>query len=550
MKKLSELLSREILKDAEVIAGENGLSRLVESVETLENTPDMIKFVTSHSFLLTTGYSYKDDPSKLHELIIELDQSNCAGIGIKLHRFIDEIPEEVIELANKLNFPIISVPNNLTLTKIGHHLLQYLWENKMDDLFSAYKVQKKFTNMMLKGANLQSFVDQLGFLTSYPIILYNPIIHPIHTTREFRSKHMDEVKLQISTTLQEEIDYQVLEEKFSTLKVTVDDKIIPITIYPVQTTHPYPHWLAVLNDEQEVTIPYTVIEQASNVISSILVKNEAVLENERVVKNNFFSSLVDGNIKTQEEVMHRGKNYGLKRNQKYACLVCKLDEEKNANIFEKEVKFNKLTHFIYDLFVNTFSNFGIEHIIFMKNEYFVIILQFPKEFNETLKKSIVSIIKSFQKRMFKDFKTSISFGISNFINDMLELPIAYREAVDAVATGTALNQKQIIKFYRTKELKELMRMIPSESLEDFYKETLRSLAYPKTSEEKDLINTLSVYLDHNCEITETSKILFIHRNTVKYRISKCKKILQYNIEDPDNSLRLRTALLVKSFFTE
>ncbi|SHG90117.1 PucR family transcriptional regulator [Ornithinibacillus halophilus] len=549
MKKLKELLSQDVMQGSSVIAGENGLDRLVESVETLD-TPDMTKFVSKHSLLLTTGFSFKDNPSGLYQLIEQLDKSTCTGIGIKLNRFIHEIPEDVIDLANDLNFPIISIPNTITLTEIGHHLLQFLWENKMDDLFSAYKVQKKFTNMMLKGATLQSLVDQLGYLTNSPVILYNPIISPLICSKAFRGSDMSEVKQQITSHLQETIVYNDLKEKYVTTEfITTDNKPCNITVFPVKTSHPYPHMLALLGFDSEET-SYTVIEQASNVISSTLVKNEAVKENERVVKNNFFSSLVDGNYQSTDEVIHRGKHYGLKADEKYACLVCKLDEDRNTNIFQQEQKFNNLSHFIYDLFVNTFSKYEIEHIIFMKNEYFVIILQFPKEFNETLKRSISEIINKFQIRMFKDFETSISFGISNFVNEIIELPVIYREAIDALVTGTALNQKQVIKFYRTKELKELLRTIPGENLRDFYKETLRSLAFPTTNEEKDLVNTLSVYLDHNCEITETSKILFVHRNTVKYRIAKCKKILQYNIHDPDNSLRLRTALLVRNFFTD
>ncbi|WP_047984236.1 PucR family transcriptional regulator [Ornithinibacillus californiensis] len=548
MKKLSELLAQEIMQDATVIAGNEGLNRLVESVETLD-TPDMTKFVTNHSLLLTTGFSFKDNPSGLYDLIEELNKSNCAGIGIKLNRFIHEIPAEVIELANRLNFPIIHIPNTSTLTEIGHYLLQFLWENKMDDLFDAYKVQKKFTNMMLKGATLQSLMDQLGHLTNSPVILYNPIIHPLNCSKDFRHPDMEELKQQVTSHLQDTISYNDLKERYVLTELKTDQRQIEITVFPVQTSHPYPYMLALLDFDPEET-SHTVIEQASNVISSTIVKNEAVMENERVVKNNFFSSLVDGNFQSPEEVIHRSKHYGLKVEEKYACLVCKLDEDRSTNIFEKEQKFNNLSHFFYDLFDNTFSKHRIEHIIFMKNEYFVIILQFPKEFNETLKKSISEIVQSFQNRMYKDFETSISFGISNFVNEITELPVIYREAVDALVTGTALNQKQIIKFYRTKELKELLRLIPGDNLKDFYKETLRSLAFPKTNDEKDLVNTLSVYLDHNCEITETSKILFVHRNTVKYRIAKCKKILQYNIHDPDNSLRLRTALLVRNFFTE
>ncbi|MCP6559167.1 helix-turn-helix domain-containing protein, partial [Klebsiella pneumoniae] len=55
-------------------------------------------------------------------------------------------------------------------------------------------------------------------------------------------------------------------------------------------------------------------------------------------------------------------------------------------------------------------------------------------------------------------------------------------------------------------------------------------------------DTLKMYMDYQCDITKTAKKMFIHRNTVKYRIKNCEEILGCTVEDPFNSLNIRLAL--------
>lgn len=64
------------------------------------------------------------------------------------------------------------------------------------------------------------------------------------------------------------------------------------------------------------------------------------------------------------------------------------------------------------------------------------------------------------------------------------------------------------------------------------------------------MSTLLVYLENNCEIALTPRKLYVHRKTVKYRIAKCEEILGYSIHYSENSLHLRTALLMRGMFTE
>lgn len=76
----------------------------------------------------------------------------------------------------------------------------------------------------------------------------------------------------------------------------------------------------------------------------------------------------------------------------------------------------------------------------------------------------------------------------------------------------------------------------------FCKSVLKDLAFPEEESMLDLRNTLDVYLKNQSEITQTANDLFIHRNTVKYRINRCEEILDMEINEAENSLNIRLAL--------
>ncbi|MGW9985807.1 DNA-binding PucR family transcriptional regulator [Staphylococcus cohnii] len=56
-------------------------------------------------------------------------------------------------------------------------------------------------------------------------------------------------------------------------------------------------------------------------------------------------------------------------------------------------------------------------------------------------------------------------------------------------------------------------------------------------------------MDNQCDITKTADKIFIHRNTVKYRINKCSNMIGTNIEDPVHSLNIRIALYVSEMIS-
>lgn len=93
---------------------------------------------------------------------------------------------------------------------------------------------------------------------------------------------------------------------------------------------------------------------------------------------------------------------------------------------------------------------------------------------------------------------------------------------------------------------ELLRIIPEEDLKNFYFFALQGFSKIITEEEQSLLQTLSVYLETHCQISETAKRLFVHRNTVVYRLEKCEELLGKSLKDPETTLQIRLALRIKS----
>jgi purine catabolism regulator len=73
---------------------------------------------------------------------------------------------------------------------------------------------------------------------------------------------------------------------------------------------------------------------------------------------------------------------------------------------------------------------------------------------------------------------------------------------------------------------------------------LRTLADYDKRTGSDLVATLKAYLDNERNVSKTADALFMHRNSIKYRLEKIESLLTSDLNDPDNRLLLHLAINV------
>lgn len=119
--------------------------------------------------------------------------------------------------------------------------------------------------------------------------------------------------------------------------------------------------------------------------------------------------------------------------------------------------------------------------------------------------------------------SDLQAGIGTVAANTSELQRSYREALNALETGKRHHIKENVFRYSEQKLERIVDLIPSESRKCIIKEV--SLAgFDGEILSNEIMETVRVFFEHDLNITSASRQLFIHRNTLNYRLDKIKRV--------------------------
>lgn len=530
-----DILKLPVLKKAKLIAGHSGINREVQNINMMD-APDIIHFLNPNDLLVTTAYHLKDAPRSLVELIKNMAKQECAALGIKTKRFLEEIPEEVISCANKLSFPLIELPLHISLGEIVNQALSHILDMRTNELRNAIETHQKFTNHIMSGKGIKTLLENLASMIHHPILLLDQhlkLITSSHTPPDFlidiETLHMKGYHFFLPKTTHS--CFSLLSQRH------------PLSFFPIYTHEKRRGCLVVLGNipvsDRAVIL---TIEQAANVISFELMKENALKQYSRRARNEFFINFVEGTFSSKEEIANRAKEFRLQNEQKYVCIVGKFDANDKTISF---TQYQMETDIIFEFLESELLTFPSAAHFFVKGDMCILLIEVNKPQME-IDPSVLSDLKHLQTKIRNRFQRTLSFGVSNISQQFSDVQNAFKEATDALHTGQLSANTQFIQLHRTKDISEILRIVPTEDLKEFYFHTLQELSQLHHTEEQTLFHTLSIYLETHCQISETAKRLYVHRNTVIYRLEKCEELLGTSLKDPDTTLRLRLALRIKT----
>lgn len=509
---------------------------VVESIEISE-TPDVADFIPKRIFLLTTAMVYKNNQKELIALIDSLKEQEAAGIGIKTGRFIETIDPAVIDYANQINFPVVQVPSTQPLGGLLHQLLNYLWDTKTEQLSYALDIQKRFSDLLINDVSIARFIADFGKMINSPVIFLSPyrkvIAHSKHFTQT--SKPADYYVEQLVSK------YDNWNEDSHTTFVIQDlnQETLQIAGFSVVVNSYFPHYLLILNPEQ---VPYPMsefaIEQACLVLSFMLYKNQKIQESLDFLKSDFLAQLIEYQQtphRSKRDWLDLGTNYGLKKSTQYQVVyaVCNQTQTTATKIKyqqeESEIAYQWLVETLPPK-IKSVSIFKIKN-----TNHLAILIQSKVE-------DLEKILSDLSLELSGKLPITITFALGNLYETIEQIANSFIEAKTAYEEMLTMTDNPLTHRYHPKGMKSLFEKMTLEDIHYFCETTLKELAYPVEDSFIELRKTLQCYLSFQCEISKTAKEMYLHRNTIKYRIDHCAKLLGKNIQDPTNSLNLRLAL--------
>ena len=176
---VKELLTLEYFKDYHVIAGKSGLHKEIQGTTLLE-APDALRWAKGKELVLSSGYVLAQEPDCLEEAFKSGSMQGTSAMMIKRGRYLDEIPQRLIDLFDQYEIPLISMPfsvpwmelmsqintavMNRTIRRFKVHSNNHL---QVSD--QSYKVQK--INKILRAVEVEmkfpAFIYDLAEEKSY-----------------------------------------------------------------------------------------------------------------------------------------------------------------------------------------------------------------------------------------------------------------------------------------------------------------------------------------------------------------------------------------------
>jgi len=138
-------------------------------------------------------------------------------------------------------------------------------------------------------------------------------------------------------------------------------------------------------------------------------------------------------------------------------------------------------------------------------------------------------------------------GIGTVADHLRELADSYKDAQTAIEVGKVFDNEKSIMNYENLGIGRLIYQLPTTLCEIFLSEVFKKNSIDSLDQET--LFTINKFFENNLNVSETSRKLFVHRNTLVYRLEKIKKLTGLDLRQFDHAIVFKVALMVRKYLT-
>lgn len=272
------------------------------------------------------------------------------------------------------------------------------------------------------------------------------------------------------------------------------------------------------DNSEDYTIAKVAVSQLQNLI---------IAYKERFDKNNFFQNLILDNL-LLVDIYNRAKKLRIDiQVPRVVCLVeAKYDKDNGA----------------LEMLKSLFSPQAGDFVTAVDEKNIILIKQLDTsdsyEQAEEVCHTIVDMINS--EAM---IKVKVAYG--NIVEELKDVSKSYKEAKMALDVGKIFYADKDVVSYGTLGIGRLIYQLPVNLCQMFIEEIFGQQMPDNLDEET--LTTVNTFMENNLNVSETARKLFVHRNTLLYRLEKLQKSTGLDIRVFDDALTLKIALMVVNY---
>lgn len=537
---VSDALKIGAMSSCKLIGGRGGLNRKVSYIDTME-VPNIQPWLKKNLLLITTGYSIKDDADALPQLIRNLKKVGAAGLAVKT-RFLGDISETTVELADRLAIPLIEIPKEIPFVEITMPLMKAIVDEHNRNLEFSERMNRKFLELELDNGGFESIAKALSNLIGLPIIIVSRGFSVLASSGEKAypvPKAFLEPGPHGDLRLSGRICSQITGNKVL-LQLAVSEAARLFVRRVMVKKQVYGYICVVSRARSLDDMQLIALNHAATSVALEISKIQKLDEHMRFLQNSLFLDLLAGSVKTENEAQGRAQLLHWP-SLPIRVAVADIDQFESFSRTVSEEKVQNLKTNIHSLIHDNLLAFN--HTVIMQSDSFVVLL--PDSYS---KENLLSTFRTIRTLIQTRYHVTVTIGISDVCNAYTDLPHHYGEACDAITIGRNQDSSGPVQMISDVRLEQaILKSCSTPYFSRYVEDTIGKLERYDREHQTDLTKTLDILLENMGARQKTAEKLFIHRNTLAGRIDKIEKITGFNLAKNEDLFRLGFALKIRFY---
>ena len=261
-------------------------------------------------------------------------------------------------------------------------------------------------------------------------------------------------------------------------------------------------------------------------VLSISLANIKSLYDEKYDRNSFIKNIILDNI-LPSDIYMKSKELRFNTEETRVVFLIRFAEKTEA--------------LPYDIVQNIFPDKNKDYVISVGEKDIALV----KELKTTDTKKIEKIAKNISDTISTETFAKVTIGIGTVVDNIKDLARSYKEAQIALEVGKVFDTEKNIVSYDNLGIGRLIYQLPTTLCEMFLQEVFKDGSLD--SLDRETLMTIQCFFENNLNVSETSRKLFVHRNTLVYRLEKIRKLTGLDLREFDHAITFKVALMVKKY---
>lgn len=500
------------------------LEKPITGVNVIDN-PEGVPWIKRNELVLTTGYIFYKDAELAKKLLKELHDIDCTALCIKIKRYYDAIPPFLLEEAAKYRLPLVAVPLYHSYSDIMRVVFRELELCQLSNKAFVINETSRFCRLFTNNSGIGSMLSMFsGYSDSIILIMdYNDKSVYSHIPESSAAS------LQTSRNVVVRPDTSTgagrTKEESGTRRYWMNNQSIPFALFPIPGGRYF-----LCADIRTAPLSRDVRSIITNCLPILSAELETIQMNQRRFSSNnhfapFFSMLTDIRSKSDEEIKLVCNAFSFPYDCKRVCITFEI---------QQPVSSEQLLRQVYEKLNASMEHSNQQYFLSFYNDCIALFLFFPKSVSnlEAVQQAAFTA-DSLYNTLDDAQRPAVRAGVSRSHGRLVTIGAAFEESLSAINMQSYINPQQAVASYFRQIPYHLLRNLNYHNLNKLYNDTVVRLVDHDQANGTSLVHTLRTYLQNRLAIRETSRQLFIHRNTMADHLSLIRRILGSDLEAMD-----------------